>query len=323
MNNKKNEQGYALVMVLMLVFVFSILGMGLFALNMNASKQFNHKEETIQARHYAEMGVLHYKAELESFVKTNSKNENLSCSDFPKKVNQSSGQGYNDYEVTMSCIDEGEDVKKIIIGSLGKVEETDEKIEAIFKVNQTNPIKKEEGSIPTPADYNDSVKIIEGSYNFANGIYTQTKDSLHIKGRMTVAPGNSNGGNEITIRRNLFIDQDMHLQNHACVVTQGDLIVKGNITSTNKVYIFVYGDAYFNHYTYTSSNNEIFVSGKVYENGVEKTNTYPSVPQGTSYNYGNGNGNDKKSCPLPGSGNPGIPSYSWQLEDKLEVDYFK
>ena len=63
-----NEHGNALLMVLMVVVVFTILGVGLLTMNASASKQFDKKEEQVQARHQAEMGVLHYKAELNEML---------------------------------------------------------------------------------------------------------------------------------------------------------------------------------------------------------------------------------------------------------------
>jgi len=69
MKYRENERGGALLMVLMLVVVFTILGIGLMSMNMSASKQFDKKEEQVQARHQAEMGILHYKAEVEKIVK--------------------------------------------------------------------------------------------------------------------------------------------------------------------------------------------------------------------------------------------------------------
>ncbi|MCM3611431.1 hypothetical protein M4S82_09180 [Planococcus sp. MERTA32b] len=70
MNLEKNENGYALLTVLMLVLLFTILGMGLLAMNINASKQFNNKEEQVYARHLAEMGLLHYHAALTTEVES-------------------------------------------------------------------------------------------------------------------------------------------------------------------------------------------------------------------------------------------------------------
>ncbi len=72
MKIKNNENGSALLMVLLLMLVFTILGMGLLTMNISAAKQFN-KEEQVQARHFAEMGVLHYKADVEELVEVNNR----------------------------------------------------------------------------------------------------------------------------------------------------------------------------------------------------------------------------------------------------------
>lgn len=69
MRYKNNERGGALIMVLLLVLVFTILGMGLLTMNISAAKQFNKKEEQVQARHLAEMGILYYKAGIDEAVK--------------------------------------------------------------------------------------------------------------------------------------------------------------------------------------------------------------------------------------------------------------
>lgn len=57
---KDNEKGSTLVMVLLITVVITILGVSLFAMNISASKQFTKKEQQVQARHLAEMGIMHY-----------------------------------------------------------------------------------------------------------------------------------------------------------------------------------------------------------------------------------------------------------------------
>ncbi len=64
-----NERGGTLVMVLLLVIVFTIVGIGLLTMNISASKQFDKKEEQVQARHLAEMGILHYQAAVDEAVR--------------------------------------------------------------------------------------------------------------------------------------------------------------------------------------------------------------------------------------------------------------
>ncbi|MFS0575375.1 hypothetical protein AB1K83_07070 [Sporosarcina sp. 179-K 3D1 HS] len=68
MQKNLNELGNALLLVLMVIVIFSVLGLGLITLNVSATKQFAKKEEQVQARHQAEMGVLHYKAEIDKAV---------------------------------------------------------------------------------------------------------------------------------------------------------------------------------------------------------------------------------------------------------------
>lgn len=65
---KNNEKGSTLVIVLLIVALITILGMSLFAMNISASKQFTTKEKQVQARHLAEMGVMHYQSKVEEDV---------------------------------------------------------------------------------------------------------------------------------------------------------------------------------------------------------------------------------------------------------------
>ena len=77
----KEERGYALLISMVLIVVFTVLGMGLLSININASKQFNIKEEQVQARHLAEKGVLHFKALLKSELDSPTfKHEEMNCS---------------------------------------------------------------------------------------------------------------------------------------------------------------------------------------------------------------------------------------------------
>lgn len=68
MKRINNELGNTLLIVMIIVIVFTIIGVGLLSINISASKQFNHKEEQVQARHLAEMGIIHHKANIEEAV---------------------------------------------------------------------------------------------------------------------------------------------------------------------------------------------------------------------------------------------------------------
>ena len=152
---RRNENGNALLIVLMVVVVFTILGVSLLSMNATASKQFDKKEEQVQARHQAEMGVLHYKAEVgemlvahnEELIKIkdkatkredleislNTKNEEF-CSSLAEKQttsNRPTFEGSKSYTVHLSektgvaidlgCIyDEDSKIIQLTVNSVGK-----------------------------------------------------------------------------------------------------------------------------------------------------------------------------------------------------------
>ncbi len=63
-----NEKGGALPTVLLLMILFTTIGLTMLSMNLSSTKQFNKKEENVQARHLAEMGVLHYKTLIDQRV---------------------------------------------------------------------------------------------------------------------------------------------------------------------------------------------------------------------------------------------------------------
>lgn len=79
MKNLKNEHGIALVIVLLMITVFSIIGMAIISLSISNTKQVQTTKQEMQAVDLAEMGVIYYKnafiqnasAELQSAI-TNS-----------------------------------------------------------------------------------------------------------------------------------------------------------------------------------------------------------------------------------------------------------
>ncbi len=315
MKFRKNENRYALLFVMLLVVLFTIMGMGLYSINMNAANQFNTKEKQVGARHQAEMGIMHYKVEIAEIIRLNPRNYYLSCTDLTKDVSalsQYNNSGYAVKKEDIQCSSTNGDFTVYVL-STGRYQDREDKIKAKLYVKNMRGNKLNPGEIPKPIDYTDTVRFFDNNGIFGNGLYTQPEKSLHVTGYITNEKGNSSGGNNILIERNLYIDKDIDFTNHACIVTRGDLVVRGVITSTNKAYIFVYGDAYFDQYTYTSKNNMIYVSGDVYVNGFKKTpKNFQSVPAGTSSN----------GCALPGSGNPGTLTPIWNFNSEVEVDYF-
>ena len=56
-----NEKGITLVVVLLMITIFSILGMSVIGYALSNTKQVEKSEQVMQATDVAEMGVIHYK----------------------------------------------------------------------------------------------------------------------------------------------------------------------------------------------------------------------------------------------------------------------
>ncbi|GAE43974.1 hypothetical protein [Mesobacillus boroniphilus] len=65
----KNEKGYALVLVLLIITITFTFAISLSGMALSARKQFNKTDEINRATDLAEMGVAHYEALLNNFVK--------------------------------------------------------------------------------------------------------------------------------------------------------------------------------------------------------------------------------------------------------------
>ncbi|BAQ11592.1 hypothetical protein OXB_3123 [Bacillus sp. OxB-1] len=180
---------------------------------------------------------------------------------------------------------------------------------------------KDDGAIPTPP--NNDVKKVYGDYKIMNGPYKQQEGSLHVKGNLTVEPGNNKNGTNINLSKDLYVDKILEFQNHACVTIQGNFTVLNKINLGNKAFFFVYGDAFLPKSVSIHNNSKIYVTGNVYIEGIlqkPKPLQYPSVPKTNS------------SCTLPGAGKPddsgkekdplAVPKFEeiWSTPD-LEVEY--
>ncbi|WP_078552414.1 hypothetical protein [Bacillus alkalicellulosilyticus] len=64
----RNENGLALVVVLLIITVFTVLGLSLFALSVNSSKHAQVTEIDVQTVDISEMGFVHYSMRLEDFL---------------------------------------------------------------------------------------------------------------------------------------------------------------------------------------------------------------------------------------------------------------
>lgn len=226
---KQNEKGSTLIIVLLIVVVITILGAALFTMNMSASKQFTNKEEQVQARHLAEMGVVHYKEEAaeqvekEKFIKEydNEGNylEELSKKNYkenvckaaqlvPIEIKNEEGGEYISEEIGEKI--EGEERQKIncnsvesdaeditlYIKSTGLINETEKEIEAEIKIkpiSSTDNNENNEGG-DEGIGGNDGDVIIEG------GDYTPPSYSINNidNSKLTIYVGRDYKGRNAT-----------------------------------------------------------------------------------------------------------------------------
>lgn len=354
MNLLKNERGSTLAMTLMILVLFTVLGFGLITLNTSASKQFNNTEQKVQARHFAEMGLLHYKSE--AYIAINAHNQiingikvdNLLTEEKKiEKINQENSKicskltkstiidtinnSDSNYNISIPYCrpNAANSLVDIIVNSIGespqgKVVSIDLDLSVTspgtLKYNNGNGTGNEGGgnsntapSLPTPPssgkkekwDPCDKKGCITTFDNFtdvsATPIVKSKKGNMIFNDSLVMNNFRVDGGNglQMTVKKDLYIKGILDVQNHACIMVQGNFTAKTKITSKNKFYLFVYGDANLpKDLTLTSSNNDIFISGDVYIDGkkqVPKPAQYSSVP------------NEFSGCSLPGAPTPTTP----------------
>lgn len=352
---KPNEKGYALLTVLLLVMLFSVLGMGLIAMNTNASKQFNMKEEQVQARHQAEMGLLHYQATLKeevkkySFVKISGEsNENALkrsreelCTHLNGISVQSDTGSTLKYDVTvpeMSGCNTASSTEKIVItvNSTGTANQNTEKI--VKGTLTLDPPEVTDSSgvpnipaippgapvISNPDFLNDKFSIHE--HVVINELYVQKKQQTFFES-FTINMPNENviglqidggSGDFIKVEKDLYIKGGLFSSNNSCIYVKGNLTVLGKIEIKANTFIIVGGDAYFkvDPSGFNKSNTGIYVAGNTYI-GVNKKLT-------EEYKVNTFKNNDcsrRVDWKDPGNVAPTTKEYYWETVEELNPEY--
>ncbi len=333
-----NERGSALLLVLLLLLVFSILGVGLLSMNISAAKQLNKKEEQVQARHLAEMGVLHYKAEVKKMIENHnviikgfnnssiskeqleekiSLQKNIFCSNLVKKSMIKEDEYKVSLAETPNCLDSGEiNLLAISIGKPGSIGEAKIEAKLTFTIPST-PIEVigggdggNQGGIGVTPETPSPGKV--DNFQIERGTNPSIAGDITIMKKLTSKPGNHD--TNIYFRNNLYIDGEIQINNHACIIVGEDFSLNKVSKWGPKVNIFIYGNAYL-----PSGFNvikKIFVDGDVYIGGKKLGNReqYSFVPK------------EFPACGLPGTGNPpSNPSelkvIEWDIYDDIEATY--
>lgn len=351
MKTFKNEKGYALLMVLMLILLFTVLGMGLMATNMNSATQFNTKENQVQARHQAEMGVLHYGVILQDKINSAS-TAAINCSDIDALLGPTRKLAEGDYAIEpagalgSSCTEVANSkLLEITIKSKGIINgNTEKEVEATFYA--------ENQGVLTDGDTGN--KVI-GPPALPTGENTETFDELELKKETEVFEGNliveehlnflPGNGNNLIVKNDLYIAGLISMKNHDCISTGGnftalqsfdwgnshtDLLVRKDAYLPSEIggwkkdhtNLYVFGDLYLPktyRYNIIAGERELYVGGKVYQNindaFVEIPNPFKILGEDQISAV------NKLSCAVSAIADesPGTPK--WVLQDEKIINY--
>ena len=377
-----NQKGYALLLVMLLVVLFTILGLGLLTMNINASKQFSLKEEQVEARHLSEMGILHYQNTLEKVVRSNT--TDLKCTKIEPLLLIVNGDSKSDlkYEVAgngssgSSCAERGGALEvKLLSKSEGDL--NTEKI-----ITATYFIKNKGTQVPGSGSGTPSSPVVAPTKPITSGNKLTTwnkscdkqgekkckdthetiqeftevnmiemkQNSLHFKDSLVIDKLVVDGGNgaNLKVDKNMYVSNEIDIQNHACIAVGQNLVVKQKFSSKNKMEMVIYRDAYLpKQLEGTSSNNDIYVFGnvflpsdfslppkiggmKIYVRGnVYKVTGVTITKIANPFEFMSGNQANRANylpCATPGLEQPittpTVPSVAfWELEDDPLIDY--
>lgn len=278
MKTSKNEKGYALLMVLMLILLFTVLGMGLMAMNMNSATQFNTKEEQVMARHFAEMGVLHYKTKVESIVKDPSIQNNLSCADFPEAIEKPVENNVSEYTVTLLADSVCESTEKqmiIKIKSEGKAKDEDKakEIEATIFISNTSEVENEggteeesssSGKVPQKPAYPEVNWTSKSAITDLDDINSANPSKV-IYGMTTQEPFIANGFVEVLSAVDVNKESQWTFKDHLLVAGSFATSTTGNNVSTIAVNedFYIGGALHIKNHTIVNVGGDFIVMGDV------------------------------------------------------------
>lgn len=245
--------------------------MGLLSMNINASKQFNMKEEQVQARHQAEMGVLHYEAVLKEKIMSSSSSV-ITCANIESILGNTKKIAGSNYTVTggsnnsNSCtlLSDGKRLE-IKIKSTGIINNNTEKeVEATFyavNTGGTGAVTIIEPTEPKPPVNNDQTpnesmiirdlgRDCKGNGNNCtfnlekiNDVYTinkfailedfvtTSKDSFHFKNHMVVNNMTIGGGNMDAIK----VNKNLYISDTLYIKNHACLAIGGDLTVMKKI----------------------------------------------------------------------------------------
>lgn len=346
-------------MVLLLVVVITILGVSLFTMNMSASKQFTKKEEQVQARHLAEMGVMHYQEKISEevkefnkekpviYYKDNSKgkdkeNEQENEVDdettreehtkkLCKKINEVSKSNLEetlitgDYEVEIEeidCENITAETKEISIGLLseGFASKTTRIIEAEVTVAAEGS-RLSEGEKEKDKDDDKPLEPSDKQVKEVN--FLEIDEIIHKRNSLHIK-GDLTAVKGNSRKKNLTVDGDLYIGGEIFIHNHTCVVVKGDLTVVGDIDIKNTQKTFIvvqgNAYFSRELNDKN--SKAIYVNGKVNSENRTSVK---SYDdFYKLKKDDQKSCDLKDEGPNELElnEIKWDVEPKVNANYF-
>ncbi|MBT2693061.1 hypothetical protein [Bacillus sp. ISL-55] len=239
----KNEQGSVLLVVLLMMTIFSIIGITIVGMAANNSKQIAHTGSKIKATNLAEMGVTHMKREAASIIGENKQaslldTEKLLQTKLPfetafqiKKDKSYPLYKIEDVKITSSHIEDQEEIK-IIFTSIGVAEDKQEsRINAELNIARgelndkfPDPLKgmevKHEDKITTNGPF-----VTPMLFTFHVTIPSNNdpvfKEKTYFKQGLTAS-----SNTELEFKSNLYLKGDSFIESNSDVVVYGDAYIE-------------------------------------------------------------------------------------------------
>jgi hypothetical protein len=239
---RKNEQGSVLLVVLVMMTVFSIIGIAIVGMAANNSKQINHSGNGIKATNLAEMGVTHMKLEAAKII---AKNRKASLSDTEKELQNNlpiknsfqvkKDKSYPLYKIEnveiTSSTQQGQEELKVTFTSIGIAEDQQES-----RISAELQISRGELDFQFPDPDKGMVVKNDDSIDSNGPFDTPLFFTSHV-----IIPSN----HDPVFKKDTYFMRGFTANSNTELKFESDLYLRGDSFIESNSDVIVYGDAYF------------------------------------------------------------------------------
>ncbi|MGO4888586.1 hypothetical protein ACJ2A9_12555 [Anaerobacillus sp. MEB173] len=328
MNLKTNNQGSALLIVLLITLVFTVLGMSLISMNINNTKQVFYREVDLQATNLAEMGVDLYINSIEASI-----NDSL------EPLDDYIDQLYDDPEIEYS--------EELEINELIRLieQEMDTKIlsqEIIVYEDQEKYAFRVQSPFTSTKNYsidndgNDKIRI-----SFISTGYVENEMEKSLLANFTISkesitsPSDGNGSNENIVNNCTSGETPNKININNNCTTTGSVTYSKNVNIRGSHSLKVNGEARFNNGLELRGNPaKLCVKGNLFVTGGQVNVGNNANNKADIYVYGTHNITNhsvitvdsfdelKTYCGSFSESNSSSPTFEWGIDyDLSNIEY--